>query len=308
MGYTDELFIPTDVYAGKRFRPSMSLMLAEWYGVKKEIMPVALSVELFHNFTLIHDDIVDEDQFRRGRPTVWKLWGVSHALNDGDAQMLLACEVLGRSPHTSSVSTNLLAFLLKQYRRVCEGQHLDFTLSALPLGDAQVTEARYFEMIGRKTADLIAAATGAVGLLAGVQEKEYEALYALGFNLGVSYQLADDCMSIWADTQLTGKEVYKDIYERKKTLPVLYADRMLSPVDQTTLREYFNTTSVLTHEQVHECIELIDRVNTYEYMCTEIDTYRTKTLDAISILSLEDAHKEILQRCVDVLIPKIKHD
>ena len=147
MGYTDESFNAGAQPVGKRMRPGLLLLIADSYGLLKEALPAALSIELFHNFALIHDDIVDHDELRRGRPTVWKLWGTDHAINTGDAQLLLALRALDEPIQLPPDRvTALRTRFFDRYLEVIEGQYLDFTLAAAKLRDPLVTEEAYFTM------------------------------------------------------------------------------------------------------------------------------------------------------------------
>lgn len=306
MGFRDEALTPIEGYGGKRFRSGITLMLGDWYGLRAEILPIALSIELFHNFTLIHDDIVDGDTLRRGRPTVWKMWGVPHAINDGDAQALIAYGLIARSTADPKRVLEAYGFLTKQYVRVSEGQFLDFTLTDIPLGDARVTEDAYREMIERKTSDLIIASTGVVGVLANLPTAERIALEGYGRNLGMAYQVCDDVISIWGDVQFTGKRPHNDLYERKKTVPILYAYARLDEADRATLAELYNQKHPLTEEDVAVIISLLEKVGTYEHMRAEVSRYAESAKEAVTSLSITEDQKKILKEVVDVLLPDIK--
>jgi geranylgeranyl diphosphate synthase, type I len=306
MGFRDEKLVHIQGYGGKRFRSGIALMLGDWYGLRFEMLPIALSIELFHNFTLIHDDIVDGDTLRRGRPTVWKMWGVPHAINDGDAQALLASSIIATSTAEPRRVLDAHTFLMKQYVRVTEGQFLDFTLTDIPLGDLRVTEEAYCEMIERKTADLIVASTGVVGTLAMLPSEECIALESYGRNLGMAYQVCDDVISIWGDAQFTGKRPHNDLYERKKTLPVLYALARLGEDDRTTLTNLYNKKEPLTESDVAVIISLLEKVGTYAYMRDEVSRYAHAAKAATELLGVSEKRKEKLKDVVDVLLPDIK--
>lgn len=305
MGFRDEALREQETFGGKRFRSALCLMLADFLGVRGAARPAALSLELFHNFTLIHDDIVDGDTRRRGRPTVWKLWGVPHAINSGDGQLLLALSVLSKDEHDPARSLSVQSFLTAQYLKVIEGQYLDFMQTECCIDDSQVTEAAYFEMVGKKTADLIAAATGVTGYLAEVSEEGKEALFSFGYNLGIAYQICDDTVSIWGSEAETGKRAYGDILERKKTLPVLYAYRTLNPSDRATLAQIYTAASV-SDSDAREVVALLDSVGTYEAMHSEIQRYAAQAKEEVHSLSLSAAHTATLTCVVDALLPDVK--
>lgn len=309
MGFADEELKPQETYGGKRFRSSLLLMLADHYGVKQRALHAALSVELFHNFTLIHDDIVDGDTLRRGRPTVWKLFGRDHAINSGDGQALLAYQVLNRTPAERSADTQQesAAFVMGQYQRVIEGQYLDFTLTDASLGDPGVTVEAYHEMIGRKTADLIAAATGAVGIIAQCSEAERQQLIAYGHTLGIAYQLCDDLVSIWGSEAETGKRKYGDILERKKTLPVLYAYERSSEAEKKHLADLYNERDTeMSAEMAETVIDLLEAAGAYEHVRARVEEKAAETKATARALSLKADERAELEQVVDMLLPDVK--
>lgn len=306
MGFRDENLKPMDAYGGKRFRSAIALMLGDWYGLRKETLPLALSIELFHNFTLIHDDIVDGDTLRRGRETVWKKWGVAHAINDGDAQALLASGVVFTSTADPRRLIEAHTFLMKQYVRVTEGQFFDFTLTDMHLGDERITVEAYCSMVERKTSDLIIGATGVVGVLAQVSRTEQEALETYGRNLGLAYQVCDDVISIWGDATFTGKRPHNDIYERKKTLPILYAYERLTNDERATLVHHYNKKEPLSEADVATIISLLERVGTYAHMREEVSRFAKEAQDAVFALAITPKQQSVLRDVVDVLLPDIK--
>ncbi len=306
MGFRDENLEPTKQYGGKRFRSSLAYMLGDWYGAGDKMLDVATSIELFHNFTLIHDDIVDGDDLRRGRKTVWKLFGTDHAINSGDGQLLLALEVITKSSRcTPEEKIAIYNFLSEQYRKVVEGQFLDFTQTALPLGDKHVTENEYFKMVGRKTADLIAAATKVPGIVAGKGEEERERLFLYGYDLGLAYQLCDDCVSIWGSEEDTGKRAYGDILERKKTFPILYAYKLGNEEEKEKLRKVFNGDNV-TVQDAEMIVQILDAHDVYTHTKNLYKKYAQEAKEVARTLDISDENKNTLIGIVDVLLPDIK--
>jgi geranylgeranyl pyrophosphate synthase len=307
MGFADENLQPIETYGGKRFRSSVCLMLADWFGAKEPAVPVASAIELFHNFTLIHDDIVDGDTYRRGRKTVWNVWGKDHAINSGDAQLLLVYQILSQnSVLTEGQLLQIQHFLTKQYLRVAEGQYLDFTLTTARLDDHFVTEDRYFEMIGRKTAALIAAATKSAGMVAGLGEPEQEALYQYGYNLGVAYQVCDDMVSIWGTSKQTGKRTGGDVLERKKTLPILRALEQLPESGRRSLLEYYHDVTDATEKDVQEVVSLLDSIDMYEQMKKVVSDKADIAKSMITILPITTDQQQTMGEVVDILLPDIK--
>lgn len=307
MGFADEQLIPTDIYGGKRFRSSLCLMLGEWLGVREEVVSAGLSIELFHNFTLIHDDIVDGDTHRRDRKTVWNVWGVPHAINSGDGQLVMSQQVLMKNENLDAEKNiQVQRFLSEQYLKVIEGQYLDFVLTDAKLGEDGVTEAAYFEMIGRKTAELIAAATKVSGVVAGLGEGQIEALYQYGYNLGLAHQVYDDAISIWGKSKQTGKRELGDILERKKTLPIIFAKEGLVEVERERLINYYDNNEEEGVKEVKEIVSLLDSVGAYEKTVDQMKEFADKAKSSLSDLPFNIEQKNTLCTIVNTLLPDIK--
>ena len=221
LGWTDERFQPATRSPGKRFRPAMCLLVCEALGgVRDTALPAAAAIELVHNFSLIHDDIEDKDEVRRGMPTVWKVWGVDQAINTGDGLHGLAnwaalgLAARGVPPEkTLAVLRAIDAAIL----RLCEGQYLDLSNEG---GDVTVEE--YLNVIRRKTAALIEAATH-TGAILGTDDHGVWARFArFGQTLGLAFQIRDDVLGVFSPEKL-GKEGAGDILRRKRNLPYLHA-------------------------------------------------------------------------------------
>ncbi len=307
MGFKNEALEPHRTYGGKRFRASLMLLLANWYHNLEPTVPFAMALELYHNFTLIHDDVVDRDTHRRGRPTVWHLFGTDHAINDGDAQLLLVGELLAKaaSEHPSPAGVLAQQFLLKQFRVVVEGQYLDFELTKAALGSPAATQANYIEMIRCKTAELIVAASKGAGIIAEQSPSELDNLERYGRSLGLAYQICDDVVSIWATSEATGKRNYGDIKERKKTLPVLYAYEQLDGRGRQQLQALFTTEHELSDADCEEVIALLDTVDTKGVMEAVITEHANAAKAAAGALSISSEQQATLSALVDSLLPTV---
>ncbi len=305
MGYVDEHFNPVSKPVGKRIRPGLILLIADSYGILEEAIPAALSVEIFHNFTLIHDDVVDHDELRRGRPTVWKLWGVDHAINTGDAQLILAFRALEEPTllPAERIAT-LRTHLLSRYSEVSEGQYLDFTLATTKLDDPSVTERAYLTMTEKKTAKLIRATTEVAPILAGRSEEEIEALGDFGENLGMAYQLYDDWQGIWGAPEKTGKKRAGDIYEKKKTLPVIHAREHLAPADRQRLEDLYDG-EVLNEDTVTEVLEFFAKTEAQNALIGCAARYKSNALGAIARMNLPEQTRALLERITHAFVPDI---
>jgi len=207
---------------GKRVRPVLLLLTtAAAGGAWAHAVPAAAAVELVHNFSLIHDDIEDDSPLRRGRPTVWKVWGIPQAINVGDGMFALAHLALLRLERFCPPEAVLRAahILHQTCLHLTQGQYLDIAYAARQ--DLKVAD--YWPMVGGKTAALLAACTHLGALVAGVDEPRQQAFRQFGELLGLAFQVLDDYLGIWGDQAQTGKSAASDLVEGKKTLPVLYA-------------------------------------------------------------------------------------
>ena len=305
MGFKNEALEDEQVYGGKRFRSSLMLMLGDWYGAREATIPFATALELYHNFTLIHDDVIDHDTHRRGRPTVWQLFGTDHAINDGDAQLLLVSELLAKAAQGVPTGVDTQIYLLQQFRTVLEGQYLDFELTKAKLGDVSVTREAYEEMIRCKTAELLVAAAVGAGMVAGQDEAEIERLVSYARNLGLAYQICDDVVSIWAGSETTGKQSYGDIKERKKTLPILHAYQTLTPGDKQALEQIFNGAGEVSNADCEQVIALLNAADTKQVMEAVIAKHAMEAKAAAQQLSLTPEQRETLCALVDSLLPKV---
>ena len=206
---------------GKRIRPLLLLLsTAATGGTWEDALPAAAAVELIHNFSLLHDDIQDKSPTRRGRPTVWKKWGIAQAINAGDGLFIaanLALAELG-AYFPAEVVLTAARSLQETCLNLTRGQHLDIAyenLSEIAVGD-------YWQMIGWKTSALLSSATETGALLGGADEALQLSYRNFGHYLGLAFQVRDDILGIWGDEAQTGKSVASDLLEGKKSLPVLY--------------------------------------------------------------------------------------
>jgi len=204
---------------GKRVRPVLVLLTASAAGGDwQTALPAAAAVELLHNFSLIHDDIEDDSPLRRGRPTLWKLWGIPQAINTGDTMFTLANLAMLELALPPEHTLRAVRIFQQACLRLTQGQFLDISYEAarrLPL-DA------YWPMVGGKTAALLAACTELGAVCAGAPPATQAAYREFGKNLGLAFQALDDELGIWGDEALTGKSAASDLLEGKKSLPVLY--------------------------------------------------------------------------------------
>jgi geranylgeranyl diphosphate synthase, type I len=299
MGYENQDLQPITGVSGKRIRPTLLLYIAEMFGGSPAALDLAVSIELFHNFTLIHDDIEDHDELRRGRPTVWKLWGVNHAINAGDVQSLLANRHLLRAIQTDPRAARAAAILNDCFMEVAEGQFSDFELSTHTLPDRQVTTEAYLEMIRKKTSVLLGAAAAGGGVVAGCDDVVRDTLFAYGESLGLAYQLADDMSSIWGQVHETGKDAFGDVIERKKTFPILYA-RDHGYADRLAML-YGNDTP-LTASEIQEVVTMVDASGAREATRVVGEKYVCIAKEKAQALPLKEEVIHTLVQLVDMFV------
>ncbi|HEY2793572.1 MAG TPA: polyprenyl synthetase family protein [Micromonosporaceae bacterium] len=218
MGWCDADGAPVTSGGGKAVRPALALLGAEAVGAAGSVgLPGAVAVELIHNFSLLHDDLLDGDTERRHRKTVWAIWGAGAAILAGDSMLALAHEIVLESP---SASAGKAAYLLATTtRELTRGQVQDLAFEHRQ----DVTLEECIDMAGGKTGSLLAASAAIGAVLADAPAATVAALTTFGAQIGIAFQLVDDVLGIWGDPEVTGKPVHSDLRSRKKSLPVTYA-------------------------------------------------------------------------------------
>jgi geranylgeranyl diphosphate synthase, type I len=218
MGWCDVDGNPTDEAGGKALRPSLALLSAEAVGAPATTgLPGAVAVELIHNFSLLHDDLLDGDVERRHRRTVWAVWGEPSAILTGDALLALGHEVLLESDSPGAARAALL--LARTTRELTRGQVQDLAFESRD--DVGLDEC--LDMAGGKTGALLAASAAIGAVLAGADEPTVAALIDFGAQVGLAFQLVDDVLGVWGDPAVTGKSIHSDLRARKKSLPITWA-------------------------------------------------------------------------------------
>jgi geranylgeranyl diphosphate synthase type I len=276
LGWVDAQFRPRRENTGKRLRPTLLLLAYEAAGASglastrtntahlRRALPAAAAIELFHNFTLMHDDIEDGDVERRHRPTAWSLWGIPFAINTGDGLYSLSRLVLFKLLE-AGVEALLVTQLGRSFDRSClsviEGQHLDLSFE----DRQEMTVSMYLEMITRKTAALMACSAEMGAMLGSSDHEVIEGLRQFGLALGIAFQLRDDLLGIWASRAQAGKTPAGDLYRRKKTLPVLYALQQAKAKDQTRFCTIYRQKEELHEEQVAQILEILDSTESRAY-------------------------------------------
>lgn len=220
---------------GKRLRPSLVLMAAEAFGGEsREALPAAVALEIFHNFTLVHDDIMDNAPLRRGKVTVHERWDVSTGILSGDVMLIYAYQLL--EVYEPVLFKDLMALFSQTAREVCEGQQYDMDFESLDM----VSMDEYLQMITYKTAVLVGAATGMGAMIAGADLQQARTAYEFGKHLGIAFQLQDDYLDAFGDPRSFGKQVGGDIIENKKTCLFIEANKLADTEQRLELQHLFS--------------------------------------------------------------------
>jgi geranylgeranyl diphosphate synthase type I len=237
---------------GKAIRPTLVLLSAQAVGgVAATTVPAAAAVELAHNFSLVHDDVMDGDRTRRHRPTVWSVFGLNTAILAGDALLTLAVDVLAASGHPAA--TDATRMLSAAIQDLVEGQRADLDLEQC----AEVTRAECVGMAQGKTGALIACACAVGATFGGGSPGQVEHFRRFGAHLGLAFQHVDDLLGIWGDPAVTGKPVYSDLLSRKKSLPVVAALTSGTPAGPE-LAELYQREAPLSDTDLAHAADLID--------------------------------------------------
>ncbi|GGK43219.1 MULTISPECIES: polyprenyl synthetase family protein [Flavobacteriaceae] len=274
---------------GKRLRPILTIMTCDLFeGKPKDAYDAALAIELFHNFTLIHDDIMDSAPIRRGKQTVHEKWDVNTGILSGDAMMILASQCFNK--YEPELFKKLILLFNKTALEVCEGQQLDIDFETRN----NVTIAEYIRMITYKTSVLVAAAMEMGAIIANVEKSEAEKIYNFGLNLGIAFQLQDDFLDTFGDAATFGKQIGGDILENKKTFLYLKALEVCDKKDKEKLLGFYNT-KINFETKTKEVTELFNRSKIAEITTKEIETYTQKAFIILETLSIPESKKEQLK-------------
>ncbi|NUT93503.1 MAG: polyprenyl synthetase family protein [Saccharothrix sp.] len=251
-GWWDEHGHPIGADPGKAIRPAFVLLAAQAVGgAAANALPAAVAVELVHNFSLLHDDVMDGDSTRRHRPTAWSVYGVNAAILAGDALLTLALDVLAGSGHPAAARA--IRVLSDATQRLNDGQAADLAFEDRT--DVRVGEC--VRMAENKTAALIGAACAVGALFGDGRVDQVEQLRSFGELVGLAFQFTDDLLGIWGDPEVTGKPVYSDLHNRKKSLPVVAALASGTPA-ASELDALYHSDAPLTAAELEQAAELIE--------------------------------------------------
>lgn len=295
MGWKDEALRPVSLNGGKRIRPLLTLLAAEAAGgAWEQAVPAGSAIEILHNFSLVHDDIQDASPTRRGRPTLWTLWGEAQAINTGDAMFALAHLGLNRLADRG-VDPAVVVRALRRFDEtnvaLTQGQYADMSFETR----REVTVDDYLAMIGGKTAVLIALSAELGALVGGSDETAITHYAAFGRELGLAFQIMDDILGIWGDEALTGKSAATDIVTRKKSLPVLYG---LS--QSAALRELYSRE--MDDAFVRQAVAELDATGAREYADQLALAHSGSALDNLEAADPQGAAGEAMVELAHMLL------
>lgn len=271
---------------GKRVRPLLTLMAVDLFGKDpEEAINAALAVEIFHNFSLLHDDLMDRAERRRGQPTVHRVWSANRAILSGDAMMIEAYRYIAGLPQ--EILPETLSIFSDMAMDVCRGQQYDMDFENQP----SVTEAEYIEMISLKTAALIGSALKIGGVIAKAAVQDVDALYQYGKNMGLAFQLRDDLLDVYGDPELFGKNIGGDIVSNKKSYLLIKALKNSDQSQREELQKWLSAKEFEPEEKIAAVREIYDRLNLKLLTDKMIEKYYLASLDCLSLVNVPDYRK-----------------
>ena len=293
MGEPSELYAPIEYIlrqGGKRMRPTLCLLACELFGGNiEDCMIPAVSAEIFHNFTLVHDDIMDQAPLRRGMETVYHKWNSDIALLSGDTMLIKAFQYVLATKE--EYSHEVFAELCKVALEVCEGQQYDLNFET----QDDVTLDAYLEMIRLKTAVLLGSVLKIGAIVAGANDKNQKAIYDFGINLGLAFQLQDDILDCYSDVNVFGKMTGGDISDNKKTYLYLKALELASEDDRNHLLNLFKMPKGRNEEKIQAVLNIYDKYNVKNIVKKLMTEYYEKSLQDLNSIEASEENKEILR-------------
>lgn len=284
---------------GKRLRPVLTLMGANAFGQQTTpALPAALAVELFHNFTLLHDDIMDDAPLRRGKPTVHTKWDNNLAILSGDALLIAAYQAL--EAYEESLYSQLTRVLSKTAIEVCEGQQYDMDFEKR----TNVSEGEYLHMIKLKTAVLVGCALKMGALIAGASLKQSEEIYQIGESIGLAFQIQDDYLDAFGDPKSFGKQVGGDIIENKKTMLYYLAIELGTDTQKKELITLFSTRPQNPVDKIKTSCEIFYKTGAQEACRAKVNYYTNQALDQLKALSLNESGKNEIEKFAKALMAR----
>lgn len=275
---------------GKRVRPQLAMIACGIFGGnEQEVAPAAMALEVFHNFTLLHDDVMDKAEVRRGRPTVHIQWNENTAILSGDQMMIEAYKLLAEVP--ADKLHKVLHLFNKMATEICEGQQYDVDFES----QDDVSIEAYLHMIRLKTSVLLATALQIGAYMAGADEQQQDALYQFGINVGLAFQIQDDILDVWGDPKTFGKAVGGDISCNKKTYVYLTAQQLADDELTEELRQWYGSVLDDNTDKIAAVKGLFDQLNVRAACEAVVQDYTQKALQILETLPQNAATEQLRQ-------------
>ncbi len=299
---------PENIYApityilglgGKRLRPVLTLLTTELFGSNyKEALNAALAIEIFHNFSLVHDDIMDDAPLRRGKQTVHEKWDINTGILSGDAMLIMAYQLFENYP--DETFRKLAQLFSNTALEVCEGQQYDIDFELRD--DVTITE--YLKMIEYKTAVLVGAAMKMGGIIAQASTSDQDHIYEFGKNLGIAFQLQDDYLDAFGDPETFGKQVGGDIIENKKTILYLLALKLGNSEQQSGLLDLYSIQPQDPKDKVNAIKNVFLSTGSAKQTKLEIENYTQKAFEVLDELEVSEDKKVLLRKFGESLMQR----
>ena len=268
---------------GKRVRPLLTLIAADFFNKNfTNCLPVATAIEFFHNFSLIHDDIMDNAPLRRNKQTVHEKWNRNVAILSGDVLMVKAYQELAKPEKETTIE--LQTIFSKMAVEVCEGQQLDMDFET----ENNVSINQYIEMIRLKTAVLLGCSLEMGAICAKASQKDCNLIYQAGEKLGIAFQLTDDYLDVFGNPEQVGKQVGGDIISNKKTWLLLKAFELADAEQKNNLQNWIDKKEINTEKKVNAVKEIFTRLNVEDFLKNEIDRYYKEAIELLKSTSASE--------------------
>lgn len=298
--YPENLYIPIDYtlrQEGKRIRPLLMLASCDMFGGKTEdCIPAAIGLEIFHNFTLLHDDIMDQSPMRRGAETVWKKWDINTAILSGDVMYGIAFEYFLKNNHPNIIE--ILNLFKTTTIEIFEGQQLDMELEK----DSVATVDQYIEMIRLKTAVLLASAMEIGACYANASKGNKKTVYEFGTMIGLAFQLQDDWLDCYGNQTKLGKPIGLDIADNKKTFLYTTALENANPQKKDQLKYLYTSGKISKKEKIDAVLKIFEELNIREITLSEIEKYHNQAIDLLAKIDIASDKKETLKTLAEKLL------
>lgn len=281
---------------GKRIRPELALMACDLFGGKNEdVLQPALGLEVFHNFTLLHDDLMDEADRRRDKPTVHKLWNPNVAILSGDAMLICAYQLVAKANDKA-----ILELFSRTALEICAGQQYDMEFESR----SDVTEEEYLEMIRLKTAVLLACALKVGAMIGGASTADADALYDYGIHIGLAFQLQDDLLDVYGDPKTFGKNIGGDILCNKKTFLLINALSAASEEQRQVMEDWMARKTYDAQEKIAAFTNLYNELSIRDLTERRIEDYYRMANEDLARLSIAPETLSVLKGTCDRLMKR----